>query len=337
MPIVSIPSSIGGISIPGITNTVGGPLAALFENSNSMVNLQYPRNLTSESLGHWIKFTALQTVQPDGTHIGQDIGLAYEKFSQGNAGEAAVQLGTAATNAFEGIKSQVKNALDITRSDKITNPIATIALYMPDTVAFQYAAEYGSTSLVNMGVQLASSLANKASKTGKGGKEKTNIMGGIASIGEGVFGSQGTGSDIAKVALRTQGLGFNPQLQLLFDGITFRSYQFAFTLTPYSAEEAETIKQIVKTFRQCAAPEIRSGAGGLFFNVPCSFNVEFFFNDQINTNITRVAESVIKSIDVNYAPSGWSAHNNGAPVQTTITLDMQEIAIIDRKKIVEGY
>jgi hypothetical protein len=50
-----------------------------------------------------------------------------------------------------------------------------------------------------------------------------------------------------------------------------------------------------------------------------------------------VAESVIKGIDVNYAPTGWAAHNNGAPVQTTMTLDMQEIAIIDRKKIIEGY
>jgi len=316
MPIVSIPSSIGGISIPGITNTAGGPLAALFGNSNSLINLQYPRNLTSDTLGHWIKFTALQTVQPDSFEV-NEISEAWSDVTSGNYMDAASRIGTVVDSFTDKAKTAV---LDIVRNDKRTSQVAVIALYMPDTVSFQYSAEYNSTSLISVGVDIAS----KASST-------------IGSIGEGVFGSAGTGSDIAKLALKSQGLAFNPQLQLLFDGINFRSYQLAFTFTPYSAEEAETVKKIIQTFRQYAAPEIRSGAGGLFFNVPCSFNVEFFFKGKINSNVTRVAESVIKNIDVNYAPNGWSAHNNGAPVQTTMTLEMQEIAIIDRKKIVEGY
>jgi hypothetical protein len=336
MPIVSIPSSIGGISIPGITNTAGGPLAALFGNSNSLINLQYPRNLTSDTLGHWIKFTALQTTQPNAV-----IANALNGELQATVKAAGNLIDTTTTqigNFFNGAKSS--DSLNVTMQDKNSQQVAVIALYMPDTVSFQYAAEYGSTSLTNMGVQLAGAAADKfgRSKRDKNtGKEKTTAIGAIASIGEGVFGNAGTGSDIAKLALRTQGLAFNPQLQMLFDGITFRSYQLAFTFTPYSAEEAETVKKIIQTFRQYAAPEIRSGAGGLFFNVPCSFNVEFFFKGKINSNITRVAESVIKGIDVNYAPNGWAAHNNGAPVQTTMTLDMQEIAIIDRKKIIEGY
>ena len=332
MPIVSIPSSIGGISIPGITNTAGGPLAALFGNSNSLINLQYPRNLTSDTLGHWIKFTALQTVQPSGI-VSKAIGGALSSIDKGDFISAGSSFKTATTNATASLMEKSSDSLEVTKTEKVSNAVAVVALYMPDTVSFQYAAEYGSTSLVNTIVQGISAVAGKANTNSRGGK----VIAGIGTIGEGVFGNAGTGSDVAKLVLKTQGLAFNPQLQMLFDGITFRSYQLAFTFTPYSAEEAETVKKIIQTFRQYAAPEIRSGAGGLFFNVPCSFNVEFFFKGKINPNITRVAESVIKGIDVNYAPTGWAAHNNGAPVQTTMTLDMQEIAIIDRKKIIEGY
>lgn len=316
MPIVSIPSSIGGISIPGITNVAGGPLAALFGSSNSLTNLQYPRDLGSSQKGHYITFTANQVIQPDSLSVSQ-ITQVYNDITQGDLSSALQDTGTIVSDLATAAKTAV---LNIVKNTKNTKPVAYINLYMPDTVSFQYAAEYNSTSLIGAGVDIAS-----------------KINSGLGSIGEGVFGGNGTGSDITKLLLKSQGLALNPQLQLLFDGINFRSYQLAFTFTPYSAAEADTVKQIIQTFRQYAAPEIRSAEGGLFFNVPCSWNVDFFFNGNRNTNITQVAESVIKSVDVNYAPNGWAAHENGAPVQTTMTLEMQEIALIDRTKITQGY
>jgi hypothetical protein len=40
----------------------------------------------------------------------------------------------------------------------------------------------------------------------------------------------------AKLLLRGQGYAFNPQQQILFEGIDFRTYTMSFTFTPYSQE-----------------------------------------------------------------------------------------------------
>jgi hypothetical protein len=144
-------------------------------------------------------------------------------------------------------------------------------------------------------------------------------------------------SDVTKLALATQGLALNPQNQLLFDGIDFRTYQMAFTFTPYSREEAQMVRDIIKVFRMYALPRITNGGAGMFFVPPGTFDVQFLYNGKENKNINKVAESVIETIDVNYAPNGWSTHEDGAPVQTTVTINFKEIELIDRAKVKEGY
>ena len=74
----------------------------------------------------------------------------------------------------------------------------------------------------------------------------------------------------------------------------------------------------------------------MFFIPPSTFNLEFYYNNGVNTNIGKVAESVIEGIEVNYAPNGWSTHTDGAPVQTTMTISFKEIELIDRAKIESG-
>ena len=172
------------------------------------------------------------------------------------------------------------------------------------------------------------------------------IAGGARMVGAGVSGltngvagvlGNGNGSNGAKVALSTQGLALNPQEMLLFDGITFRDYQLAFTFTPYSREEAKTVTQIIRQFRLAAAPKVVEGSGGMLFVPPSTLNLQFLLNGKKNPHVTMVEESVITSIDVNYAPNGWAAHNDGAPVQTTLTMNFREIRIIDKTKISQGY
>jgi hypothetical protein len=60
MPI-SIPTSIGGISIPGLATN--GPLGALFKNKFGRQDLSYPRDLQSATRGHYIQF-AINEIDP---------------------------------------------------------------------------------------------------------------------------------------------------------------------------------------------------------------------------------------------------------------------------------
>jgi hypothetical protein len=331
MAIITIPSSIGGVSIPGITNVPGGPLGVLFGGNKGIEKMHYPRDLGSNTKGHVVRFTIneIQPVNYTNTGAIKGITSAFEAFSNGGS------FADSASTAFEGIKESasavgslisdagskigsggsIKDGYDLLLDDRKKKAKAVIDLYMPDTVNFQYNVSFSKTSLVNslvQGVGLASSKA--------------------ATVASDVLNS-----DLTKLTLATQGLAINPQEQMLFDGVDFRSYQMAFTFTPYSRQEAKMVRDIIQQFRLYAAPQIRPGAAGLFFIPPGTFNLSFLLNGKENPYVTKVEESVITSIDVNYAPNGWSAHNDGAPVQTTLTLQFQEIRLIDKTKISQGY
>jgi hypothetical protein len=307
MAIISIPTSIGGVTIPGTTTK--GPLGALFDSKYRLGSLQYPRDLGSATKGHVVKFS-INEIEPTGYEEGREYTLPSI---------------TNPTDIWNSVTKLVggETKINQTLKPKKKRVASTISLYMPDTVNFQYNSGYSNLSLMDVAKDTAGAVSNLplVSKLGK-----------MASLGISVVQS-----NAAKLALSTQGLAINPQQQLLFDGIDFREYQMAFTFTPYSQQEADDVKKIIQLFRAHAAPRIITGGAGMFFVPPSTFDLQFFLNGIENKNISKVAESVITSVDVNYAPNGWASHADGAPVQTTLTMNFKEIELIDRKKIEGGY
>jgi hypothetical protein len=124
---------------------------------------------------------------------------------------------------------------------------------------------------------------------------------------------------------------------MLFQGLEFRQFNMTFTFTPYSQDEAEAVRSIIQTFRKWSAPKISESFGGMFLVPPALFNIEFRYKGAINQNIPRLKRCVVEFVDVNYAPNGWSAHGDGAPVQTQMTIQFQEIELIGRAAVDEGY
>ena len=307
MAVISIPSSIGGVTIPG--SLVNGPLGALFGSKYNFDSLQYPRDLGSATKGHVVKFS-INEIEP----IGYEEGKSYNLPSA----SSPTELWNSVKNLIGG-DSQINLGL----KPKKKRIAASVSLYMPDTMAFQYVSGYNATSLL----KIADEVAGLAKEI-PGFKTLGKMASGISSAAQ---------SDAGRLALSTQGLAINPQQQLLFEGIDFREYQMAFTFTPYSKQEAETVKKIIELFKYHAAPQIVTGGAGMFFIPPSTFDLDFLFNGQRNKNVNRVAESVITGIDVNYTPNGWAAHDNGAPIQTTLTIQFKEIELIDKTKIKDGY
>ena len=72
MAIISIPTSIAGVSIPG--RAISGPLGALFGNKYNVDNMKYPRDLESATRGHIVKFN-INEVQPIGYQEGKEYNL----------------------------------------------------------------------------------------------------------------------------------------------------------------------------------------------------------------------------------------------------------------------
>lgn len=325
MAIISIPNSIGGVSIPG--SALNGPLGALFKNNYDVNNLKYPRDLESATRGHIVKFN-INEITPIGYQEGKEYSLTTAATGVGNAALNAVQSGYDKVTSL--LPNSVKDFLGkgqigdgTTKFNLSLEPskkklAATVSLYMPDAMHFTYTAKYGETSLLDVA---KSTLENLPGKAGVGGKVLTGAV----------------ESDAGKLLIKSQGLAINPNQQLLFDGLDLRTFTLDFTFTPYSKQEAQTVQQIIQTFKKYSRPRTVSGSGGMLFIPPSTFDLQFLFNGAPNPYINKVAESVVESVEVNYAPGGWSTHSDGSPVQTTMSVTFKEIKLIDRDKVEAGY
>jgi hypothetical protein len=332
MALISIPTSIGGVSIPGVVTN--GPLGSLYKNPFGRQDLQYPRDLQSATRGHVVNF-AINEIDPikyvdlknqtikgfdkaaDGIKkTREEVNELYESGGmQGVAQGVADRSAGALKSTFGKLEDgSFTKELNLVLSNRTKTSTKSISLYMPDTLNFTYAASYGQTDLLTA----ASSVP---------------LVGGVVSAV-----TQALNNPAARLLLKGSGYALNPNQQVLFDGIDFRTYQLAFTFTPYSKQEAETVASIIKMFKTHAAPRLVEGSGGgMFFVPPSTFTPTFRFNGQINKKISQVAESVIININVDYAPQGFSAHTDGAPVQTTLTIDFRELELITQQKVEQGY
>ena len=364
MAIISIPSSIAGISVPGTSSK--GPLGVLFDNPFNQDILQYPKDLNSATKGHVVQFGVLEIIPVQfgevkdtivkaaesaiestgnflaapgeaisdaadaaiesavsiGKSLGATLKTAIKEGGTTTANKAVNSLANSAENTFNGLYDE-KYKLNFT--PKRTKVKSYISLYMPDTVNIgDVKANYGEPSVTT---ELGKSLTNilNVLVPGKKGAE------GISSATGGII------NNFATLGLGAAGYAINPQIQVLFQGIGFREFQMAFIFTPNSREESQTVEKIIKIFRQNALPKVQSGLAGMFFVAPSAFSIKFFFNGKENTHLNKIKDSVITGIDINYAPNGWAAHDDGAPVQTTMTVQFKELELVDSNQVKEGY
>ncbi len=335
MPI-SIPTSIAGISVPG---TINGPLQLLYGNKYEFGTYRYPRNLgTDPTRSHVIRFTSMK---PDPNAQPASATKAVEVGRLLGGGEVS-QAGKVAADAVNELV-----AADVQRIQH-----ATISLYIPDTVNVQYSTNYsteiGLTStlgrpffLAQAGTSLVDLVKNRGDSVEKFGNNVANDPYLRAEAARRLGTKLGLRGDLQPLALRSLGQAFNPQLQVLFQQVNFRSFQFDFLFTPYSKEETETVNKIIKTFKFAAAPEIKKGSFGfaesLFVDVPYPFEIEFLYKGKANPYVHKIGRSVLENISVDYGPNGWATFNDGSPVQIRMSLQFTETVIVDKNRIGEGF
>lgn len=291
-----------------------GPLESLYLNPYKANLLTYPRDLGSNWKNHKVSFYFYEQVSQNVDINMGDGGLID---TAKGAYDAATEM---AGKTFDAAATNVQSAMNggttgITLSPPVNYDSfkGAVTLYMPETLEFNYDPDYSNLSLLEVA---------QSKLSGRVGDAITSVVDDAAT----------------KIALNQAGYIFNPQQQLLFNGIDFRTYSMSFTFTPHSQAEATTIKEIIQTFKKYAAPEVVTGAAGFFFKPPGIVYIAFNSGGKENEYIQKVKKSVVESVTVNYAPNGWaSVGDDGAPVQTTMTVQFKEMELVDRKDIGMGY
>jgi hypothetical protein len=229
-----------------------------------------------------------------------------------------------------------------------------IALYMPDTLNYSYSQSYDQLSLggefAGQVFAAGQSAYEDYKKTGDLGKLGASLQksGGEnvkQILGEGL-GSLLNSQQTAAAFLARTGRVVNPMLEMIYKSPNFRTFQFDFTFYPRDEREALEVQKILERLRFHQAPEILKGDKGSeasgFLIPPSEFDIKFYYAGGENPNIPQIATCVLTTIDINYAPNGFSAYEvpgenkpslgrTGMPVAIQATLQFQETTYLTKE------
>ncbi len=140
------------------------------------------------------------------------------------------------------------------------------------------------------------------------------------------------------ILARKSGVIPNNNNELLFKGVTMRSFSFSFKMSPRSSEEAAAIRSIIRWFKFSMAAKKSAANGGagvaggasFFLGTPHVFEMKFmtYLDGKVveNPSVGMMKPMALKKFGCNYTPDGlWAAYSDGQPVQVTIACDFQEL------------
>lgn len=255
-------------------------------------------------------------------------------------------LPTGVKDVVSGVRGSIGTLNNSTFLRTTKRTTDSIALYMPDTLAFTDNQSYNQLQMGGETASFVGAGASVISSAMAGGKFDAAAAGKNLTpfIAEKLFNAispiTGQNSASALFAGLIGGVQ-NPQLELLYGSPEFRSFQFQFMFYPRSEKEAIDVQKIIQRLRFHQAPEIMSGTAGYFMVPPSEFDVEFYYDGQINPNIPQISTCVLTNVSADYAPNGFRAYEvpgsigpslgkTGMPFAIRLDLTFRELEIMTK-------
>jgi hypothetical protein len=140
-------------------------------------------------------------------------------------------------------------------------------------------------------------------------------------------GSFGGNVTAEGILARTSGQVLNSNMELLFQGVQLRSFNFTFNLAPRFEEEANDVKKIIRTFKSSMAAKTSGGTGaGLFISSPEVFQLTYKSGNKKHPFLHSFKPCALVSMGVDYAGSGvYATYEDSTPVHMKLSLSFQEL------------
>ena len=301
-----VPTTLGKIA--DYTSRLSNVLGAIAGGQSAGGILRYPSDMIDSSMDY-MKISCLE-YKPAG-------GLSAN-------GSLQVQEGSAVSAANNKIKSTIilpmpQNIADSQEAGWNENEVDALSL-----AGFSAASDLiqppdeNKNAFENAGVTIQG-LVDKVG--GSGGaliKQFQNKMAANA------VNALGGNVDTQSILSRTQGQIINQNKEALFSGVALRSFLYEFDLIPRSPKEGQTIKQIIRTFKQCMSAS--KGSEGVFLNAPDVWKVEFMTGSQPHRFLKRHKVCALTSAGINYTAAGqYSTYEDATPTQMKLSLSFQEL------------
>jgi len=250
----------------------------------------------------------------------------------------------------------------------------SIALYIPsDALSTGYKSSYESASLGAIGGVADAAAKAFQSKGTAGNAHRDATRGGVEGLKDLMKAqASATGSEMKTAALitgakaipaalnlgdtkvlmeRTTGAVINPYMVAAYKGPTdMREHKFTFKMMPQSVAESKTCAKIVQAFKKAMLPSHSGGenttAPSMLFGYPDEFTIDYYVNGKKLKNsetkpnpMFNVGRSVLTACDLNYTTQDVPLFfdNSQYPVSISMALSFQEIGVMYREKVDQGF
>ena len=141
----------------------------------------------------------------------------------------------------------------------------------------------------------------------------------------------GANVTIGGLLSRASGQVINQNLEMVFGGVTIRSFNFGWDLVPRSREEAYVVKSIIKSLKIHTAAKLDNEGMG-FLNAPDIFRIGYFKGGTQHPFLNRFKTCALTNMSVNYTGSGtYATYDDGTPVHMKLDLSFKELNPIYRE------
>jgi hypothetical protein len=141
--------------------------------------------------------------------------------------------------------------------------------------------------------------------------------------------TMGANVQTSDLVSRTTGQVLNPNMELLFKGVSLREFAFEYDLAPRDGNEAKEIKKIITTLKRAMAPRTSSDnstGSGLFISAPRVFQLEYRSGNKKHPFLHSFKPMAMKGMSVNYTGSGnYSVYGDSTPIHMKISMNFQEL------------
>ena len=128
-----------------------------------------------------------------------------------------------------------------------------------------------------------------------------------------------------QILARQEGRILNPNMELLFNGPTLRSFRFSFKMTSRNREESIQIRNIIRCFKKNMVPKVSTDRD-LFLSTPNVFELTYRQGSREHSFLNKFKQCFLEDISVNYTGEGsYSTYGDGTPVSMIMDLTFKEI------------
>ena len=243
------------------------------------------------------------------------------------------------------ISETIGNVLAEQRSSPLKNVKHTILLPIPEQISDTTQISWGEGTLnpaEAFGISFGNDFFNKPTDalgkalklittTGSGLENNPQLQRAIQNaLSATAVGQLGGNVSANQLIARATGQVFNPNLELLFDGVGLRNFQFNFDFFPRNKKEAEEVILIIRTLKKrMSANRTASGnstIGGVFISAPHIFQLTYMKGNKPHPVLNRFLPMALVDLKVNYTGSNtYSTFWDGTPTHMQMSLAFKEL------------